>query len=467
MPKKIKPTIVDKKHTWTGIVQENHLIELKLVFRNTLSENSDEINRLKNILNENNLKIIEVNDQFIDIVGKVSSINKLFNTDFHEFTSNNIKYHCNVNNVIINDDLNFIQNILGLDNIPKFSPYFSLPKEKLVFEPRAPVSSFTPIQVGNLYNFPLSKYTGQGQTIAIIELGGGYKQSDLNTYFKDYLKLSTIPNVISIGVDGARNNPNDVNSSYEVVLDIEVAGAIAPGATIVVYFAPNTSKGFYDAIKMAITNQKYKTSIISISWGAPENTWSSSDLKSYNNLFALAVSKNINVFCASGDNGSSDGEPGLNVDFPASSPNVVGCGGTTLNATFKTINSEITWSGSGGGYSSVFSRPSYQNNIVTNKNRGVPDVAGNADPNTGYIIYIYGTYTVIGGTSAVSPLYSGLTALLNQSLKSNSSFLNNYIYTNANTFCSDIILGNNGDYKATVGWDACTGNGRIKGETIY
>ena len=466
MPTKISPVVIDKKYTWTGIVQENYLIELKLVFHDILNENSDEINKLKYILNDNNLKITEINEEFIDIVGKAISINKLFNTDFHEFTKNNIKYYCNVNDIIINDNLNFIQNILGLDNIPKFSSYFSLPNATSISDPNVALSSFTPIQIGNLYNFPLSTYNGKGQTIAIIELGGGYKQSDLNTYFKDYLKLSTIPNVISISVDGGKNNPSDIISSYEVVLDIEVAGAIAPGATIVVYFSPNSSKGFYDAIKMAITNKKYKTSVISISWGGPESTWSTSDLTSYNKLFANAISKNINVFCASGDNGSSDGEPGLNVDFPASSPNVIGCGGTKLNATAKIINSEITWSGSGGGYSSFFSKPNYQNNIVKNSKRGVPDISGNADPSTGYNIYINGQYHVIGGTSAVSPLYSGLTALLNESLKGNSGFLNNYIYKKQKLICNDILKGSNGEYNANMGWDACTGNGRIVGKNL-
>jgi len=470
MPLKITPIILHEKYNWSKIIQDNHLIELKIIFKNSLNENSDEINKLKNILNDNNLKITSLNKKFIDIVGKANSINQLFNTEFHEFTHDNIKYHSNVNEITIHDDLDFIQNILGLDNTPKFSPYFSYPKIKEKFESfetNASLSSFTPIQIGNLYKFPLSKYNGKGQTIAIIELGGGYKQSDLTTYFKDYLKLSKNPNVISVSVDGAKNNPNDINPSYEVVLDIEVAGAIAPSATIVVYFAPNTSKGFYDAINSAINNTTYKTSIISISWGGPENRWSSSDLISYNNLFAKAIKKNINIFCASGDNGSSDGEIGLNVDFPASSPNVIGCGGTTLNATASKINSEITWSNGGGGYSSFFTKPFYQNNIVKKSNRGVPDVAGNADPNSGYIIYINGTYHVLGGTSAVSPLYSGLTALLNQSLSSNSTFLNNYIYPNANTFCSDIKSGSNGEYKATIGWDPCTGNGRIRGETIY
>jgi hypothetical protein len=133
MPIKISPIVIDKKYIWTGIVQENHLIELKLVFHNILNENSDEINKLKYILNDNNLKITEINEEFIDIVGKAISINKLFNTNFHEFTKNNIKYHCNVNDIIINDDLNFIQNILGLDNIPKFSSKFSSEK---IFNPK-------------------------------------------------------------------------------------------------------------------------------------------------------------------------------------------------------------------------------------------------------------------------------------------------------------------------------------------
>ena len=315
-------------------------------------------------------------------------------------------------------------------------------------------------------------YTGKNQTIAIIELGGGYKQSDMDYYFgPNGLNLSKNPTIIPISIDGATNNPTDpTGASVEVVLDIQIAAAIAPEATILVYFAPNSFSGFYNAIRAAINDTFYKPSIISISWGAPEVYWGRSTLFLYDNLFKTAVAKNINIFCASGDNGSSDGLRGVNADFPSSSPNVISCGGTTLNATEISIQSEVVWNrlggATGGGYSAYFSKPSYQINVKGSK-RGVPDVCANADPYTGYKIYIDGSYMVIGGTSAVSPLLSGLTALLNQSKNKNLSFLNKqYFYPKPANFCIDILSGSNGAYKASKGWDACSGNGRINGNIV-
>jgi kumamolisin len=152
----------------------------------------------------------------------------------------------------------------------------------------------TPVQIAQLYNFP--KGDGAGQTIALIELGGGYKEEDLLAYFKQ-LGITTPPNVSSIGVLGATGGPTD-----EVVLDLDIVAAIVPKALIRIYFASNTWDGFYEAIKKAITD---KVNVIAISWGAPEKTWGSVLLQKFK-----AVDAGITVTATAGDNGASDGQRG-------------------------------------------------------------------------------------------------------------------------------------------------------------
>ncbi|GHN02474.1 kumamolisin [Cytophagales bacterium WSM2-2] len=360
--------------------------------------------------------------------------------------------------------------VFGLDSRPLATPKFRI-------NPRKETANiqYYPNQLADIYSFPNA--TGNGQVIALIELGGGFKSADVHSYFK---KLGiTPPKVVAISVDGAHNNPTTPDSAdAEVMLDIEVAGAIAPRATIVVYFAPNTDKGFLDAIAAAVHDTKYKPDIISISWGAPESEWTTQSLKAFSSLFQEAAAVGITVCAAAGDRGSSDGvSDGMaHVDFPASSPYVLACGGTSLIANGNSIESETVWhnapdSATGGGISDVFEIPAYQmktnlpKSVNSNKSgRGVPDVAAVADPQTGYIILVDGEDLVIGGTSAVSPLMSGLIARINEKKKMNVGLIHTSIYGNAKPF-RDITLGDNitapenKGYTAGKGWDACTGNG--------
>ena len=271
-------------------------------------------------------------------------------------------------------------------------------------------SGYTPLQLASFYNFPESD--GTGQTIGIIELGAGYDMNDITTYLTN-LGITKAPNIVDVSVDGVTNNPNDGSGAdIEVVLDIEIIIALVPGANIRVYFASNTNQGFYNAIQQAINDN---CNIISISWGAKESSWSPTDLTNFNSLFQTASEKGVTVFAAAGDNGASDGGRGLNVDFPGSSPYVVSCGGTSIQTNGNQIIQETVWnnnptqSSTGGGISTVFSKPAYQNSIASLKSinfRCVPDISGNADPNTGYIIYINGQAGQVGGTSAVAPLWA-------------------------------------------------------------
>jgi kumamolisin len=184
----------------------------------------------------------------------------------------------------------------------------------------------------------------------------------------------------------------------------------------------------------------------------------------------------VTITVAAGDNGSSDGVSGggNHVDFPASSPHVLACGGTQLESLNGSVTGETVWNdganggATGGGYSTVFAQPAYQAAIQGKTGRGVPDVSGDAAPNTGYNILVDGEQEVIGGTSAVAPLWAGLVALLNQQLNTRLGFLNPTLYalTEPDNGFRDITQGNNGAYSAGPGWDPCTGLGSPVGTSL-
>ncbi|HYB76700.1 MAG TPA: S53 family peptidase, partial [Candidatus Bathyarchaeia archaeon] len=257
------------------------------------------------------------------------------------------------------------------------------------------------------------------------------------------------------------------------------------GAKIVVYFAPNTDAGFLDAITTAIHDKTNQPTVLSISWGGPESSWTSQAMTAMDEAFQAAAAVGITVCCAAGDDGSTDGvNDGLqHVDFPASSPNALACGGTRLMASGNTISSETVWNelannegATGGGISDFFALPTFQAgaNVPPSANpggqvgRGVPDVAGDADPTTGYVTRVDGQPDVIGGTSAVAPLWAGLIACINQKLKTPVGYANPLLYGEAASAKAfhDITSGNNGAYSAGPGWDACSGLGTPIGAAI-
>ena len=320
----------------------------------------------------------------------------------------------------------------------------------------APRQTFTPPQLGARYNFPPGD--GSGQTVGIVELGGGFRQADLTAYFQA-LGLPA-PSVVAVPVAGGGNAPdgNPDSADGEVLLDVEVAAAVAPKAAFRVYFAPNTAAGFLAACSQACR----ECDVVSISWGGPEDQTGPTQLRQMDAVFADAVSRGVTVFAAAGDNGSGDGEAGGDhVDFPASSPNVVACGGTRANAD----GSESVWGppsagngATGGGFSVAFPRPAWQKGVPLT-GRGVPDVAAVADPATGYVVRVDGSTTVIGGTSAVAPLWAGLAALVNQAVGKRVCLAGGTLYGLPAGTLRDITSGSNGDYSAAAGWDPCTGLG--------
>lgn len=336
-------------------------------------------------------------------------------------------------------------------------------------------NAFDAKRLAEIYDFP--RADGEGQTVAIIELGGGFFMPDLVVFF-NAVGLP-VPDIHIVSVDGGKNRPFlDEGADGEVALDIQVCGAAAPKAKQVIYFAPNTDSGFLQAILAAIHDEKHKPSVISISWGLSESGWTEQMMTAMNTAFEAAAALGISVFAAAGDDGVRDSETdGLpHVDFPASSPGVTGCGGTTL-LYGEGIRRERVWnagvnSAGGGGISGFFDRPPYQKAISmqnapgTDKpGRGVPDVSAVADPNTGYAIFVRGSWNIFGGTSAVAPLMAGLVCRINQLLQGQIGFLNRFAYRAGAEKCFfDVVDGDNSSenvpgYFASAGWDAASGFG--------
>lgn len=369
--------------------------------------------------------------------------------------------------------------VLGLDDRPQ---------ARTRFRPAAAVdTAFTPPELGRVYRFPAGT-DGAGQTLAVLELGGGYTQADLDTYWTS-IGLDQPPTVTAVGVDGAANAPEgDPNGADgEVLLDIEVAGALAPGADLVVYFAPNTDRGFLDALSTAV-HADPTPAAVSISWGQNEDEWTAQARTAMDEAMADAAVLGVTVCAAAGDDGSTDNatDGQAHVDFPASSPHALACGGTTLRADGDTgaVRSEVVWfhgaglGGTGGGVSAVFPVPDWQAGVgvpgdadTGRPGRGVPDVSADADPSTGYRVRVDGTDAVIGGTSAVSPLWSALVCRLAEALGQRPGLLQPLLYAGLSAGevpagFRDVTAGSNGAYTAAPGWDPCTGLGVPDGEAL-
>ena len=372
-----------------------------------------------------------------------------------------------------------VTGVFGIDERPQAQPHFRF-RSGASLAPQS--TEYSPPQVAAAYSFP-NGLTGSGQSVAIIELGGGFREDDLSDYFSS-LGIA-LPSVHAVSVLKGENRPGKPDGpDGEVMLDIEVLGSVAPGANISVYFAPNTDQGFIDAVTTAVHDTTNRPSVISISWGSAESTWTAQAMQQMEQAFAAAAAMGVTVTVAAGDNGSGDGvNDGLaHVDFPASAPHALACGGTSLQlSTTGQIITETAWNdgtgggAGGGGVSVVFPVPQYQQNanIPQSANpggttgRGVPDIAGDADPDTGYKVRVDGETMTVGGTSAVAPLWAGLIALLNQSLGQPVGFLQPFLYSSAGmASLHEITSGSNGAYSAHAGWNACTGLGSPDGTDL-
>ncbi|HTW59078.1 MAG TPA: S53 family peptidase [Terriglobales bacterium] len=416
--------------------------------------------------------------------GTVAAVSEAFGVELKQYQHPAGTYRGRVGAVQLPAELHdVVEGVFGLDNRPQAKPHFRRRSQRAGTRTDSSTGSYTPPQVATLYDYP-TDLDGSGECIALIELGGGFTTTDLSNYWSQ-LGLTETPNVLAVSVGNGSNSPGDPNGADgEVMLDIEVSGSIAPGSKIVVYFAENTDAGFLNAITTAVHDTTNNPSIVSISWGGPESTWTQQSMTSMDEAFQAAAAMGVTVCVAAGDDGSTDGvTDGLqHVDFPASSPNVLACGGTKLVGSGSTITSETVWNelannegATGGGVSGFFAVPSYQSgagvpastNPAGFAGRGVPDIAGDADPTTGYDTLVDGQSGVIGGTSAVAPLWAGLLALINQSMGKPIGFINPLLYQmNEAADFNDVTSGNNGYYTAGPGWDACSGLGSPNGAHI-
>jgi len=325
------------------------------------------------------------------------------------------------------------------------------------------LASFKVAELCAAYNFPTG--LAGGGVIGILELGGGYTQADLD----QFSKLNGLPSIVPVDVpvNGGQNSPGGP-ADGEVLLDIQVAAAAyffctGQVPTIKMFFAPNDDSSFVAVMNAAVAAG---CDVLSISWGKDEGAWDPTVADQVEAAAEATTASGCVVFAASGDNSSGDGAPGANVDLPSGCPHVIGCGGTT-----KSSSEEVVWGngtpngqGTGGGYSAHFPPQAFQIGAPPSPGRPgrmVPDLAADADPSSGYLIVINGQESLIGGTSAVAPLYSGLFAAFGQKL----GFVTPTLYQHPEAF-TDITQGSNGSFSAAPGPDPCTGIGVPIGSTL-
>jgi len=352
-------------------------------------------------------------------------------------------------------------------------------------------SGFIPTELATVYNFPAADV--KNQCIGLLEFGGGVEAEDVTAYFQQIHQPA--PTVKVIALDGVSIDPAaDPDSTGEVMLDVDVAGALAGGVKLAVYFSTFDEKGLVDCLSAVIADSTNDPSVVSISWGWAENQpfnaegviWSPAAIDHCNASFLAAAHLGITVCVSTGDDGSEaqlqDGR--AHVNFPATSPFVLAVGGTTLHVRKNSQGSpnvtEVVWndgpgSGTGGGVSDITPVPTWQNGKVPASinhghfaGRAIPDVAANADPATGYLTMSGGQMQTVGGTSASAPLWASLIVRINALLGKRVGNFNALLYSKlgpAGTL-RDITVGNNdtdgllnGAFKAGPGWDACTGWG--------
>ncbi len=462
-------------------------------FANQFAAKAESLAAVTKFAEEYGLKVSEANLSSGRVVlnGKASQFSTAFETKLsHYENSAGLEFRAREGSLSIPGELAaHISSVLGTDNRPQLRSYIKfletkenplpgdLPAEPV--DPRARKAGYMPNEVADAYNFPKGK-TGEGQAVAIIELGGGLDKIENSNYYKN--NGLPEPKIQVIEVSGAKSKPGwDSRADAEVHLDSQIIGAVAPKATQNLIFAPNSEKGFIDAITRATFPEKgeMQSSAISISWGAAEEFWTKQAMNDMSIAFKKAALKGLSVFAASGDDGALNNSRSgrWQVDFPASEPTVTGTGGTTLQIKDGKIVTEVAWNNNrpndatGGGISEVFPAQEFQRNanVPPNANRGggsgrgVPDVTGNGDPASGFRIRtVDGSDIVTAGTSAVAPLYSALTMRLNESLGKPVGSLNPWLYRNTGIF-NDILSGHNNGYKTGPGWDPVSGLGSIDG----
>jgi hypothetical protein len=526
------PPLLDHAH-WAKTPPGKRNFLSRQEFASRYGAAQDDIDKVTKFATIHRLKVEEtsVANCSVRVSGTVKQMNKAFAVELGNYESAKEKYRGREGHVHVPEELvDIVQSVLGLDGRRMGRPH-NVP---------AGAGILTPPWVAQLYQFPSVPHAIKNQAIALIEMGGGYSQTDIDAYFGNgpnagWSPLSapntTYPTpglaepttaagtLVEVDIGNGKNSPGTLGSG-EVTLDIVVASSVAPGAKIVVYFPGHTGTGgnwtsadVANGIMTAIHDARNAPSVISYTWGGgpendPNNGWTVAAMNTLNSALQAAAMMGVTVVVSSGDWGSDDaGNDGLaHVDFPASNPWVTACGGTIISNVNGASFDEGTWNdgatnpagATGGGVSNFYPKPSWQTNagVPASANpgggtgRGVPDIAGNASPYSGYNIILGGTdpwplpngtngkMYANGGTSIVAPLYAGLVAILNAYLGENVGFLNPTLYAlNGTPVFRDINDGGNNEnptagetaapfYTSGSGWDACTGLGSVNGTAL-
>lgn len=448
-------------------------------FAKTYGADPAHVDKIRQFARDNHLQILERGDEVlrrtVTLAGTAGAMEKAFSVELTEFDHPEGSYRGHNGAIQMPEEYAaLVQGVFGLDNRPVALPHIRYRGARHAFgAARTRSFTYTPVQMTKLYGFPQDA-NGTGQAIGLIELGGGYRTADIREYFQ-ILGLQP-PQMRSVSVNHGNNRPTTPHSlDGQVMLDIEVAGAAAAGASIAVYFAPNTERGFQDAVSTAIHDQLNKVCVLVINWGNAEENWSAQSIENFHQLAREAALLGITITAACGDSGSSNGllDGKNHVDFPASCPDVLAVGGTNVMAENGAIERETVWNGgtqggaTGGGFSTIFDRPNWQAAVVSQSARGVPDVAANADPESGYSILLDGQQVVMGGTGAAASLWAGLIVLMNQKLNRRVGFVNPMLYSiDQSSGFREITLGCNGAYNAAYGWNPCAGLGSPLGARL-
>jgi kumamolisin len=457
---------------------------------------ADDIDKVVQAFQKLGLKRVEANaaTRTVRLSGTIGQMENAFGVKLFDYAHPEGNYRGRVGAVSVPAEVkDIVQAVFGLDNRRvakrRRHPVHELSKSKTL---RIPSSWYIPSQLAAHYNFPTGD--GTGEAVGLLEFGGGYFPSDL----QEFCKLAGVgmPTVVPVSTDGTATNSKD-GAEGEVMLDVEVVAGICPKSTIVVYFAEWTEQGWITAMDAVIQDKTHDPGVISVSWGAPEDTdiWTDQAMTQMNETFKEAALLGITICIAAGDDGSSDADMDghAHADFPASSPYVLAVGGTTIPTKGGT-GPDIVWKegdglradnggSTGGGVSAKFDRPPWQEGItIASVNPGaivgrcVPDVAANADWNASpYLLVVDGKAQGNGGTSAASPLWASLVTLVNQARGAGKriGYLTPMLYQGGagSAGCTDITSGDNvtaavGGYRAGSGYDAVSGWGTPNGKQL-
>lgn len=463
---------------------------------------------LKEFATRNGLTVDTAHDEpeslVVHVTGTAAAAQRAFNVQLNQYrTPAGRVFRANATDPTIPATLApYLRTVLGLSNVTSFAvpanrarylgpnpafptrvaPSAGTPTSAGLSGGTGPGNTLAPADIRSIYKLDIAGVTGAGQRAAVVELDG-YNPTDIAQYLAAF-NAPSLP-VTPVSVDGAQNlcdnaactaTSNPSSGVIEVALDIEMIAAAAPGTSeILVYIAPNSGAGLFDCYDQVAAENRARA--VSISWGIAEQYLNASYVQAEAVIFKRMAAQGQSVYAASGDDGSTAaGGTATGVADPSSQPYVTGVGGTTLAGSVASP-SETAWTGSGGGISDLWPLPDYQQGVAglaSTGFRNVPDVSLDADPNTGYAVYVAGHWFEVGGTSAAAPLWAAMTVLLNQTSvglgRSTLGFANPTIYAQyaaqgASLF-NDITAGSNGAYNAGGGYDNVTGLGSYKGSAF-